>query len=367
MFVGWRDAVFARGRFVLIGVTVALMTLLLVMLTGLTGGLGQQNTDALERLGADRFVFAPAEAGDKASFTDSAVTAAVADEWSGAVGAGVIAPLGVSTGKVSGQGAASMSVLGVPAGSGVVERAVPVVEGRSPADGELALPESVASEIGAGVGDTVEFSGAELTVAGITGDTFYSHTPAGWVTTATWQGLTHQRVVEGPDAVVGTALVVTGGSLADEAALAEATGTQVTDTRGAFAALLAYSSENRSLTMMQGFLYVISALVVVSFLTVWTIQRTRDIAVMRALGASRAFVARDALAQAALILAAGAVLGALAGWALGALAAAVVPFQLTSLTVAGPSLGVWILGMGGALIALRRVITVDPVLALGGN
>ena len=49
------------------------------------------------------------------------------------------------------------------------------------------------------------------------------------------------------------------------------------------------------------------------------------------------------------------------------LAAGAVPFQLSALTIAGPAVGIWALGMGGALIALRRVATVDPMIALGGN
>ncbi|WP_237222171.1 ABC transporter permease [Rothia nasimurium] len=363
MFVGWRDILFAKGRFTLIGATVALITLLLVMLTGLTGGLGNQNTDALEKMGADRFVFAPSESGGKASFTDSAVTAGLQEEWQ-AAGADAT-PVGFLTGKVEGNGAASMSLIATPAGSDLAEHTAPLLQGTEPGDGQIALPTSVAEEIGATVGDTVTFSGTDVTVSGITEDTFYSHTNAGWATTATWQNITHQRETEGQDAVLGTVLAVTGS--ADYTATADATGTQALTTRESFAALPAYSSENGSLKTMQGFLYGISALVIISFLTVWTIQRARDIAVMRALGASRTFLTKDALAQAAVILAVGAALGALVGWGLGTLAAGAVPFQLSTLTIAGPAAGIWTLGMGGALIALRRVATVDPMIALGGN
>lgn len=42
MFLGIRDITHAWGRFTLIGTVVGLITLLLVMLTGLTGGLGAQ-------------------------------------------------------------------------------------------------------------------------------------------------------------------------------------------------------------------------------------------------------------------------------------------------------------------------------------
>ena len=118
---------------------------------------------------------------------------------------------------------------------------------------------------------------------------------------------------------------------------------------------------------MQGFLYGISALVTVAFLTVWTIQRTRDLSILRALGATVRYLLRDALAQAAIILAAGTILGAVVGWALGALASGTVPFDVSLRSIAVPAVGIWVLGMAGALVATRRVAKANPLDALGGN
>jgi len=57
MFVAWRDIRFARGRFLLIGAVVTLTTVLVGFLSGLTGGLAQQNISAVTGLDADRVVF----------------------------------------------------------------------------------------------------------------------------------------------------------------------------------------------------------------------------------------------------------------------------------------------------------------------
>ena len=108
-------------------------------------------------------------------------------------------------------------------------------------------------------------------------------------------------------------------------------------------------------------------MVVVSFLTVWTIQRTRDIAVLRALGASRGYLVRDSLGQAAVVLLVGVLAGAVVGAGIGAAASTVVPFTLSPTTALLPAAGVFALGVGGSLLALRRVSSVDPLLALGGN
>lgn len=119
--------------------------------------------------------------------------------------------------------------------------------------------------------------------------------------------------------------------------------------------------------MMQGFLYAISALVIVSFVTVWTIQRTRDLAVLRALGASSGYLMRDSLGQAAVILGVGVIVGAGIGTGLGSLAAVAVPVSLSALIIIGPAAGIWILGVLGSALAVRRAARVDPLLALGGN
>lgn len=104
-----------------------------------------------------------------------------------------------------------------------------------------------------------------------------------------------------------------------------------------------------------------------AFLTVWTLQRTRDLSILRALGASVRYLLRDALAQAALILAAGTILGAFVGWLLGLLASGTVPFDVSVRTIIVPAVGIWILGMAGALVSTRRVAKANPLDALGGN
>ena len=54
MFVALRDLRFARGRFVLIGSVVALITILVGFLSGLTGGLATQNISAVLAMPGDR-------------------------------------------------------------------------------------------------------------------------------------------------------------------------------------------------------------------------------------------------------------------------------------------------------------------------
>ena len=59
MFVALRDILHAKGRFTLMIGVIALLTLLLVLLTGLTRGLAHQNISAVEALPADAVVLTP--------------------------------------------------------------------------------------------------------------------------------------------------------------------------------------------------------------------------------------------------------------------------------------------------------------------
>lgn len=296
------------------------------------------------------------------SYTNSTVTAEQMDAWAQASGVSSAIPVGFAQGNFEAKSSTGVAIIGVPVGSDLVAQKVGSASATdmAVADGELLVSKVIADATGATVGDTVTVSGQQLQVKAIVNDTFYSHTPVAWTSTASWQALAHVNPM-----VVGTAVAVTGSP--DVQALAEQTHTVTATTKESFSGLAAYTSENKSLLTMQGFLYGISALVTVSFLTVWTIQRTRDIAVMRALGASGAYLLKDALFQAALMLAFGAVTGALAGWALGALAAGAVPFQLAPVTILAPAAGIWLLGIIGAFIAVRRVAKTDPLIALGGN
>lgn len=380
MYLAFRDIVFAKGRFALIGGVVALITLLLVLLTGLTDGLGRQNTSALENLGASHIVFAaPDDDGDEPSFTESVITADELRAWNNAASGPRAERLGVTqtraeaagTGGGSNGPAASVAVMGLETGTALAP-SLESIDGRThPLAGQAVLSEEAAADLAVSLGDTIHLSSTELDVVGIVGDEYYSHLPVAWTSIDDFAGIAHLG-----DGLEATALAIPADRIVDSAdpptedtlASADAAaGTVSKDTRAAFSALPAYQSERGSLLMMQAFLYGISALVVVSFLTVWTIQRTRDLAVLRALGSSRGYLVRDSMTQAAFVVLLGAAAGGAAGVAGGAAVGSAVPFALTPMTILTPVLGVFVLGLIGAALATRRVTRIDPLLALGGN
>ncbi|MEW1926020.1 ABC transporter permease [Streptomyces sp. NPDC088360] len=357
MFVAWRDLRFAKGRFALMGAVVVLITLLVGLLSGLTAGLARENTSAITGLPADHLAFAAPPPGQSASFTGSQVQQRAWETWAKQPGVRSAEPIGISTlNATAGDRSAAVSAFGVEPDSGIAPAGV--------APGRAVLSEKAAADLGVGPGDTVRLGGGvEESVARIASDASYSHTPVVWTALDDWQGLGHRGTSLDEQATV--VALRTGGGV-DLAAGDEAAGTETKSLDGALTAIGSYQAENGSLQLMRGFLFVISALVIGAFFTVWTIQRAGDIAVLKALGASTPYLLRDALGQAVLMLAAGTALGtgiaAVVGSAIGG---GDVPFVLDAPTVLWPAAVMIALGALGAGLSVRRITAVDPLTALG--
>ena len=207
MYLALRDLRFAKGRFILMGGVVALITLLLVLLSGLTAGLGNQSTSALAALPADQIVFgAPAGDSAKASFTESEVTRGQLSEWAARDGVAQAELLGISQSRFQAvgpagtpSGTASVAVFG-DRGAGAAGLAPGPV-----AEGTVLIGASLAEELDLHAGSLATVGGTELTVSAVVPDQWYSHTGVVWTTLGDWRKLAH---ITGTDAAA-TVIAVT--------------------------------------------------------------------------------------------------------------------------------------------------------------
>ncbi|WP_329060053.1 ABC transporter permease [Amycolatopsis sp. NBC_01480] len=357
MFLAWRDLKFAKGRFALMGTVVVLITLLVGLLSGLTAGLGRQNISAITGLPADEIVFAAPSGGQSLSYANSTLTSKQWQQWADAPGVRSAEPLGITTTKaVAGERSAAVSAFGVRPGSAL-----------APDSGRLTGPSVVlsttaADDLGVTTGGTVTVAGQRLSVAAVSGGASFSHTPVIWTSLDVWQRTAPPSAADRPAATV-LALTTAG---ADLAAVDRIAGTRTVSKDDSLSAIGSYTSENGSLQLMRGFLFAISALVIGAFFTVWTIQRSGDIAVLKALGATTAGLLKDALGQAFVLLAGGTLVGSGLAAALGAVVSgSAVPFALTPATILFPAAVMILLGVLGAALSVRRITAVDPLTALG--
>ncbi|ARF57968.1 ABC transporter permease [Streptomyces gilvosporeus] len=356
MFVAWRDLRFAKGRFALMGTVIVLITMLVGLLSGLTAGLGRENTSAITALPADHLVFSAPVGDGKVAFTDSRLSQRTVREWARVPGVRSAEPLGIATTKAeAGSRTAAVSAFGVRPGS----RLGP--GGTSVADGSVVLSQKAAQALGVRAGGTVTLGGRAVEVAAVSGAAMYSHTAVIWTSLEDWRKLTGGPGDPGGATVV--ALTTTGA--ADLPAADKRLDTRTVTAGDALTAIGSYSAENGSLQLMRGFLFAISALVIGAFFTVWTIQRSGDVAVLKALGASTRSLLRDALGQAVVLLVIGTGLGTAVAAGVGALVDGTVPFVLDGATVLIPALIMIALGAAGAALSIRRITSVDPLTALG--
>ncbi len=350
MYVAWRDLRFARGRFALIGAVVALITLLVGFLSGLTGGLAAQNVSAVLALPGDRLVLQPT-ADAAATFAESAIDDSTVAAWRAAPGVESVTAVGISQARAEGPGgSAGVALFGLDSPAfGVSAAGVD----------EVGLSSAAATALGAGVGDTVTLAGGVFRVSSIGADLSYSHTPVLALTPGAWRALDERLGGTG----AATVLAVTGTPAWDE--VAAETGTTASAPFSSLTALPTFRSEIGSLALMIAMLFGVSALVVGAFFTVWSMQRAGDVAVLKALGASTPALVRDALGQALVVLVLGVGVGIGLTALLGALAGGALPFVLNPLTTLAPAAIMIALGLAGAAVSLRTVTSSDPLTALG--
>jgi putative ABC transport system permease protein len=360
MYLGRRDLVVAKGRFALVGTVIALVALLATMLSGLATGLVDDGISGLRALPLTHLAF---QDGADESFSRSILTPDALDTFTSLPGVEAT-PVGLSFFNAKSDRGTSIDIalLGV-APDGFLARAPDAAARDHRLDGALVLSDDLRDE--AAVGDRFTIVGTDraLPVVGFTAGGTYGHVPLAYTSLDTWRQVLYGNDARGRFSAI--ALRVHG--TADLRAADAKAGTDTVTKRTAFNGSPGFSAETATMTLIRGFLLVISALVVGAFFTVWTVQRTRQIGLLKALGASSAYVVRDALGQLAVVLLVAVSIGTAIGLVLGGFVGSDVPFHLAAGSVAASAITLTVVGMAGSLVALRRLTRVDPLTSLGAE
>lgn len=380
MFIALRDLVYAKGRFALMGLVVALVAYLMTFLSGLSGGLISNNVSGLTASPATHYAF---QYDDRPTFRSSLVDRAMWEGWRGRPGVRNVEPLGHTTFNGRNQrdeplefvlwGVRPGSYLDVPAASG---------DRIGTTDNGVVISRLLADR-GVQIGDTITLDRVltELQVIGITDDERnYEHQPIVYVPLAKWQEATYGPPGGAPpgeklpdvvfDFASAVALELDASVTPEQITAADADlGTTTLDLQGAFETSLAYQVEVFTVAAIQAFLVVTSAVLLGAFFLIWTIQRTAEIGLVKALGASNGYLLRDSLGQALLLLVGGLAVGVGLALATGVLfkatAQAGTPFHFQPLMVALSAALLLGAGLVGGAVSIRRITAVEPLIALG--
>ncbi len=375
MFLAVRELVFARTRFLLMGAVIALISILMVIMAGLSSGLVNDGVSGLQRTPAQAFAFAEGTKSDSA-FSRSVVTEEQAQAWRERPDVANAALFGnmIVNAKTQNGTPVDLTLFGIEPGSFLEPAAA---EGTALSGENTVIVSNTARDEGVKLGDTVTVDrlGTDLTVVGFTSDQrTFGHVDVAYVPLSTWQQIhAGTKAGEAPRADAyneGSVIAIQGvdGVLPDLSAGDAAAGTASKTLTESFESSPGYSAEMMTMTMIKAFLYAISALVVGAFFTIWTVQRSREIAVMRAMGASTGFLLRDGLMQAVIVLVASVLTGVAVGLGLGSLlTGSGMPFALEAGPVVSGAALLTVLGLAGAVVAIARISSVDPLAALGEN
>ena len=375
MFIALRDLTFARGRFLLMGLVIALVAFLVTILSGLSAGLIKNNISGLIALQATHMAF---EYNDHPSYRNTMVERYMWEGWREQSGVVLAEPMGhtVFNARTESDKPLELTIWGLVPGS-FIEPTVDAGEQLGALENGVIISGLLVDDKGLGIGDTIILDRVltELKVIGIVNDERnIGHLPIVYTPLPKWQEATYGPPGGPPpgeklpdilfDFVSVIALQLEEG--VDTVALDDELETVTLDRQGFYEASTGYTEEIFSVRMIQWFLVIISAVVLGAFFTIWTIQRTKEIGLVKALGASNAYLMRDALGQAIILMLIGTGVGlGLALWIGKAFMEGAGPFMYDSGMVLSSMLLLMVAGLIGAALSINRIAAVDPMIALG--
>jgi putative ABC transport system permease protein len=343
LLLTFRDLAYRKVRFIVVTILGAVVFALLFVMTGLVNQFNLEPAEAVEQFGADEWVLPE---GVSAPFTSVSVMPATALD---AVDATTKSPVVITRSSVA-QGDLPEEVVLVgfePDGLG----APLVVEGRAPAaEGEVALDRM----LDIGVGEDVTVAGAPFTVVGLTeATTVLAGIPFAYL------GLPEAQMLAFTSTDVISSVLVAGDVGPLPVGLVSLTSDDVVGQT-----LQPLEGAIASIDLVRALLWIVAAIIVGAVVYLSALDRQRDFAVLKAVGASNASLLGSLALQAVLI-------------ALGAVAlAAIIQIFLAPqfpLPVTVPSSAFWqlpllavVMAMAAGAIGMRKVLRSDPSQAFAG-
>lgn len=371
----WRN----RGRFFLVSLVIALITLLVIFLAGLGEGLGAGNKEFLSKLDGELVLF---QEQANLSVGASQLGRARLNAIRRVPGVADVGAIGFSAVFVDYPGAAatqSVSMLGVEPGH---PGEPPALAGRQLSSlraNETIIDRTLAVRTGLGVGDTLVVESTQgavdelypLQIVGVSDGRQYFIQPAIFVPLQTWDRIRPKPVVDNGRGEL--AFNIVNVKLEDPARQAEVvaalaaqvSGVVAVDRQTAYEAAPGYSAQQSTINTQRGFTLLIGILVVGGFFQIQTLQKVGQVGMLKALGASNRVVAVAATLQIVTTNLIGVTIGSAATLLLALALPAGIPITFVGQQVALAVITLLLIGPLGGLVSVRYLLRVEPLRALG--
>ncbi len=371
----WRN----RGRFLLVAMVIALITLLVLFIAALGEGLGNGNREYLSKLDAQLITFqAKSDYLIGASRLDRDRLASIA-RVDGVADAGM---LGASSANLILPGQADplkVALLGVEPGH---TGEPPVLQGRqlgTKLSNEVIIDRNTALRSGLALGDTLEMRVTQgtrdeyykLRVVGISGGQQYSLQPSIFVPFFTWDKVRPKSEAEinNSDPIANIILIKLDDPAQAEVVsrriLSQVNNIEVATVSETIQALPGYSAQQSTLNTQGGFTLFIGLLVIGGFFQIQILQKVAQIGVLKAIGTTNKVVAATFIIQIFLITAIGVLIGSLLTFLFSLTFPPTIPIVFNGTTSAIAIVALLLIGPLGGLVSIRYAVRIEPLKALG--
>lgn len=371
----WRN----RGRFLLISLVIALITLLVLFIAALGEGLGNGNREYISKLDAELIVY---QAKSDLLIQASRLALERVDAIRAVDGVEDAGMLGTSSATIVNTEDAEplkVALLGVEAGHTGEPR---VVDGEQLSGGlgdKVLIDRNTALRSGLGVGDTISLrttQGTEeelftLQVAGVTDGQQYSLQPAVIASFETWDEIRPKSEAEKNFAspVANVVLVKLSDpeqvEVVRQKLVSEVESIDVATLSEAIQALPGYSAQQSTLNTQGGFTLIIGLLVIGGFFQIQILQKVSQIGVLKAIGTANPVVAAATILQIVVVTVIGVAIGGLLTFLFSLSFPPTVPIVFNGTTSAVAVIALLLIGPLGGLVSIRYAVRIEPLKALG--
>lgn len=371
----WRN----KGRFFLVALVIALITILVLFIDGLAEGLGAGNIEYLDKLEADLVLF---QENTDLSTSVSQIAWSKRKQIRRLDGVKDVGLVGFSRASIlsaSGEEPLNVSLIGVEPGKPGEPQAL---EGRGlkhKRSKEAVLGQKTALRTGLQVGDRFTIKSIQgtdeefydLTVVGISDSRQHFLQPSIFVPYATWDRIKPQAAMKPEEAE--TIFNIAAVQLADPSSLEQMTPVletrvkkvEAVDRETAYGATPGYAEQRSTLNTIRIFTLLIGVLVLGGFFQIQTLQKVAQIGMLKAIGATNITIAVAFVLQIIYTTVLGVALGVLGTLALSLGLPPTVPITFTAQSATVAIVSLLVIGPLGGLVSLFILLRVEPLTALG--
>jgi putative ABC transport system permease protein len=371
----WRN----RGRFLLVSLVIALITLLVLFIAALGEGLGNGNREYISKLDGQLLVYqAKSDFLISASRLDQNRLAAVR-RVAGVADAGMLGTSNATLILATGAEPIKVALLGVKAGH-VGEPLV--VQGQQLSTDlaeDVIIDKNTAFRTKLSVGDILTIRVTQgtkdeffkLHVVGIADGQQYSLQPSIFVPFYTWDRIRPKSEAEvNRSNPIGNVIIV---KLDDPQKVeevgqrinAQVNNVETATVKEAIQSLPGYTAQQSTLNTQGAFTLVIGILVIGGFFQIQILQKVAQIGVLKAIGAANPIVAAAAVIQIVIVTVIGVTIGGLLTFLFSLTFPPTVPIVFNGTTSAFALIALLLIGPLGGLVSIRYAVRIEPLKALG--